>query len=73
MEEQKLTSSRGGEQSSSKTDSNIQNLSGRGGKRKGAGRPQGTTGKYKEQTVVFYARVTPKQKKLLEAYLKSIK
>lgn len=45
----------------------------RGGKRQGAGRPKGTTGKYKDPTVVFYARVTPEQKKLLEAYLKSIK
>jgi len=39
-----------------------------GGKRKGAGRK-----KAKEPTVVFYARVTPKQKTLLEKYLKELK
>lgn len=42
----------------------------RGGKRKGAGRPTGST---KAETVVFYRRVTPEERNLLEEYLKKIR
>lgn len=42
----------------------------RGGKRDGAGRPKGTT---KDPTVVFYKRVSPREKELLEEYLKKIR
>ena len=42
--------------------------SNRGGKREGAGRK-----KNEHPTVVFYARVTPEQKKLLEIYLDELK
>jgi hypothetical protein len=42
----------------------------RGGKQPGAGRPAGTT---KPETVVFYRRVSPEEKQLLEAYLKQLR
>ncbi len=44
--------------------------SGWGGKREGSGRKKGSK---TEQTVVFYARVTPEQKILLQDYLKKLK
>lgn len=49
-------------------DKNV--TSGWGGKRKGAGRKKGSNG---EPTVIFYARVTPEQKILLQDYLKKLK
>lgn len=42
----------------------------RGGKRVGAGRPVGTT---KPQTVIYYARVSPAEKELLEIYLQTLR
>ncbi len=42
----------------------------RGGKREGAGRPAGST---KPETVVFYKRVSPEEKQLLEEYLKQLR
>jgi hypothetical protein len=42
----------------------------RGGKREGAGRPVGST---KSETVVFYKRVLPEEKRLLEEYLKKLR
>lgn len=41
-----------------------------GGKRQGAGRPKGTT---KPPTVPYYRRVTPKEKILLDEYLKKLR
>ena len=48
----------------------MNNISKRGGKREGAGRPKGTT---KEPTVVFYKRVSVAEKEKLEEYLKKIR
>ena len=42
----------------------------RGGKQPGAGRPIGSV---KPETVVFYRRVSPEEKRLLEEYLKQIR
>ena len=43
----------------------------RGGKREGAGRKKGV--KIKPETVVFYRRVTPEQKEILEKTLNELK
>lgn len=49
--------------------------SGRGGKREGSGRPEGSKQKvpYSERTETFIARVTSNEKKNLKEYLQKIR
>lgn len=48
--------------------------SGRGGKRSGAGRPVGTTGKYKEVTKKMYSfRLSSEEAKAIQELLKTMR
>ena len=54
---------------------NEENLAtGRGGKREGAGRPKGTTGKYKEVTKKMYSfRLSVEEEKAVRDLLKKMR